>query len=279
MPDDFPLVVTRPWGLVMSHHRLGAIAARQASCFSTAQADRCGFDDGRRRRMVRDGFWERLGYGVYAISGSVDSPERRLWAAWLAVGPAAAFSFEAGLWQWDMSPGKRFPGPQLLVPASSSVRRRGIETHRTSDFADLRTPLRRGLPTVTPMRALVDAATSLPIGEVEEAYDRGVGRKLISPLTVLGELDRWGRHGQYRLDFYWAEARLAVEVHGWDFHSSPKAVARDFRRRNRICLDDVLVLDYTYSQIVYEPQEVLKELNARLRPTLFDGDGRAGIVV
>jgi very-short-patch-repair endonuclease len=42
--------------------------------------------------------------------------------------------------------------------------------------------------------------------------------------------------GRFRVDFAWPDRRIAVEVDGGAAHASPKALARDLRRQNRLLL-------------------------------------------
>src|SRR5581483_7213365 len=46
----------------------------------------------------------------------------------------------------------------------------------------------------------------------------------------------FGEHGEYRIDFFWADADVVVEVDGRSVHGSPRARRRDFRKQNRIVI-------------------------------------------
>lgn len=298
----------------MSETALAGLAGRQAGAFSAEQAEVCGYDKHRRTREVRRGRWRRPYVGVYTVAGSPDTPEQRLWAAWLALAPDAAVSHVSGLWLWDCGPA----APErrdLTVPLGRSRTRRGIEIHQASDFFRLRIPRRRGLRVTTPMRCLVDAAPILGPEGILEAYDRAVGRKLVTPAAMLGEVNRltptrrggagilrailhdagvgaerspsyleaksrrrfkraglpepvveleWLANGRFRLDFTWTDLGLVVEVDGWECHSSSAAKSRDERRRNKIVLTDVFVLNYTYDRILYEGTAVTAEVEAAM---------------
>jgi very-short-patch-repair endonuclease len=64
-------------------------------------------------------------------------------------------------------------------------------------------------------------------------------------------IDRW------RLDFYWPEAGLVVEVDGGDFHSSRPRIERDHRKDAELRNRGIEVLRFTGRQIVREIEFVL----------------------
>ncbi|MET1004977.1 MAG: DUF559 domain-containing protein [Propionibacteriaceae bacterium] len=82
------------------------------------------------------------------------------------------------------------------------------------------------------------------------------------PLPLVGQT--------YYLDFAFPEARLAVEIDGRSFHSSPEAFERDRWRQNDIVLAGWRVLRFTPAMLEQQPHVViavirraLQELDAR----------------
>lgn len=77
----------------------------------------------------------------------------------------------------------------------------------------------------------------------------------------------FGKHGEYRLDFYWPEADLVIEVDGWSIHATPAARRRDFRKQNRIVIANRWILRYDWYDIEVEADrtatEVLEAYRAR----------------
>jgi hypothetical protein len=69
--------------------------------------------------------------------------------------------------------------------------------------------------------------------------------------------------GLFRFDILLAVG-LAMEVDGFAYHSSPEAKARDARRRNRIRMGGTFVLEYSWVDIVREPERVSREVLAAL---------------
>jgi len=72
----------------------------------------------------------------------------------------------------------------------------------------------------------------------------------------------WGDDGEYRLDFYWPQFRLVVEVDGWSFHASDTARGHDLRRQNKLVLAGLPPLRYTWRDIVRDQRRVRAELAA-----------------
>lgn len=66
--------------------------------------------------------------------------------------------------------------------------------------------------------------------------------------------------GAYRLDLAWPEIRLAIEVDGYRWHSSPERMSNDATRRNRLQRAGWTVLVYTWRDLVTEPSRVAREI-------------------
>lgn len=70
----------------------------------------------------------------------------------------------------------------------------------------------------------------------------------------------WGDDGEYRLDFYWPQFALVVEVDGWSFHASDAARRHDLRRQNKLVLAGLGPLRYTWADIVRDGGRVVREV-------------------
>ncbi len=70
---------------------------------------------------------------------------------------------------------------------------------------------------------------------------------------------------EYRLDFAWPDGRLAVEVDGYAWHSSPDQMRRDQRRRNSLIQSGWIVLVYTWRDVTEEPRRVGEQISAAYR--------------
>jgi hypothetical protein len=71
----------------------------------------------------------------------------------------------------------------------------------------------------------------------------------------------WGKEGEWRLDFYWADLHLCIEVDGWSVHASEAARRRDHRKQNRVTIDGNMVLRYDWFDIVKDYKRTARELN------------------
>jgi len=70
----------------------------------------------------------------------------------------------------------------------------------------------------------------------------------------------FGEHGEYRLDFYWPEADLVVEVDGWSIHANPIARRSDFRKQNRIVIGNHWILRYDWVDVVEDADRTAAEI-------------------
>jgi hypothetical protein len=70
----------------------------------------------------------------------------------------------------------------------------------------------------------------------------------------------FGEDGEYRLDFFWPEADLVVEVDGWCIHATPWARRRDFRKQNRIVIGNHWILRYDWVDVVEDADRTAAEI-------------------
>jgi very-short-patch-repair endonuclease len=71
-----------------------------------------------------------------------------------------------------------------------------------------------------------------------------------------------GPDGEYRLDFAYADRKLAIEVDGYVWHFSPDHLKRDHSRRNRLQAAGWRVLVYTWRDVTQDPGRVASEIAA-----------------
>ena len=90
--------------------------------------------------------------------------------------------------------------------------------------------------------------------------------------TLLGLIDQAGlprplvNHplGPYQLDFYWPDARLAVEVDGYGAHSGRKAFEHDRLRDQRLAALGIITIRITWWQLELEPMAVMVRVGQAL---------------
>jgi very-short-patch-repair endonuclease len=59
------------------------------------------------------------------------------------------------------------------------------------------------------------------------------------------------------VDFYWPDQRLAVEIDGATYHSSPRAFARDRRRNGKLFDAGIRVMRVAWEDIQKHPERLL----------------------
>jgi very-short-patch-repair endonuclease len=110
-----------------------------------------------------------------------------------------------------------------------------------------------------PRRAGVGLLRALLSGEAAPALTRSQAEERFLALVRKAHLALPEANvgvGGYEADFLWRSQRLAVEVDGFEFHSSRRAFTRDRRRDSILSLKGLRVLRITWSQIVEEPEAV-----------------------
>jgi very-short-patch-repair endonuclease len=68
---------------------------------------------------------------------------------------------------------------------------------------------------------------------------------------------QWGR---FELDFFWREARLAVETDGYAFHSSRHQLERDHQRDLELQAAGVMIVRFSWRQVRDEPELVVAQI-------------------
>jgi very-short-patch-repair endonuclease len=63
--------------------------------------------------------------------------------------------------------------------------------------------------------------------------------------------------GQYELDTLWRDARVVVELDGYEFHSSRAAFDRDRARDAELQASGFVVLRFTWRQVKHRPELVI----------------------
>ncbi|MGH9178768.1 MAG: type IV toxin-antitoxin system AbiEi family antitoxin domain-containing protein [Acidimicrobiales bacterium] len=67
-----------------------------------------------------------------------------------------------------------------------------------------------------------------------------------------------------RVDFAYPELRLAIEVDGWETHSSPRELQYDLDRQNALVAAGWIVLRFTWVDVVRRPAKVAARIRAAL---------------
>ncbi len=68
------------------------------------------------------------------------------------------------------------------------------------------------------------------------------------------------RLGGYQLDVAFPDVKVAIEVDGWAFHSSPDKFEGDRARQNQIVLLGWTVLRFTWLDLTTTPERVIAEV-------------------
>ncbi len=138
--------------------QLYQVAEDQAGYFSLPQAQHLGLRRSQIYREVARGKFLQLGGGVYRFVQFPASRFEEIHAAVLRAGPAAVVGFQTALYVYTLS--DIIPDEiHLILPATSSRRRPGIQVH-TTRLEPQEVHRYDGLPITTVERTIVDCAFS-----------------------------------------------------------------------------------------------------------------------
>ncbi len=174
---------------------LRELAAGQHGVVTYRQARQHGLSAKAVRWRVEAGDWERCHEGVYRVAGAPPTPEQRLLAAVLAVGPDAVASHRSAAWLWGLA---RFTPHALEVAVARPRHPRpdGVLVHRSTDLVPRHTTVTRGIRVTTPARTVVDLGAVVPPPTVVRAMEQWASERLLSVVEVEVLRDEVGRQGR-----------------------------------------------------------------------------------
>lgn len=148
---------------------------------------------------------------------------------------------------------------QELRHALDESERRGLITRASIEAMLARNPGRKG---ATPLRAELDKMLGVDPPWTQSELQRAMlalirENGLPEPKTEVPL-------GAYRVDLYWPEHRLALELDGYEFHKGRKVFRSDRRKDGKLKIKGIDVFRVTEDRIRYEPDELLGDVTALL---------------
>jgi len=173
------------------YNQLYIIAEDQGGYFAASQARDLGFSWDRLSKNVKSGKFSRAAHGVYRFVQFPDTPHEDLFIACLKAGPKSVVSHESALSFYDLT--DVLPHEiHLIVPRTSSVRRKGIRQH-TNRLEEGDVTSRGGLPITTVTRTLVDVSTAgLASEQVKLGIRQAVQRGMVTMKMLWDQAKRRG---------------------------------------------------------------------------------------
>lgn len=253
--------------------QVARLAARDHGVVATSELLRCGVTYGGIHRRARAGRLHRIHQGVYAVGHAAISQAGRWVAAVKASGAGALLSYQSAGLLWELL--THYAGPiHITVPITRSPSpTRDVIVHRSRTLEARDTTCRDRIPVTTPLRTLRDLKRVLPREQWEAAVDRARSKGyditgLVDEPPTRSVLERrflrlCRRHripaprvnvrvGGFVVDFVWLEARLIVEVDGYEFHRGRDSFESDRARDAKLLAQGYQVLRFTYRQVTQE---------------------------
>jgi very-short-patch-repair endonuclease len=277
---------------------------RQDGVISLAQATAAGLSPRAVRDRVASGRWERLHPTVYRATDRPLTDTARVRAVALWAGPRTAVSGLAAAWWLEIADRCPPTIEVTAARDRQPGRRPGVRVRRrTLSESDL-VVVRSVCVTDLPLTALEAAVALGPDGAalldralqrqvrfpaVYRAHCRNLGRygsraagallvaaadraaseaeRLLVRVLRGAGLTGWRLGyvvGGFVLDVAFAEARVAIEVDGWAWHSDALRRRQDLRRQNAVVLAGWTVLRFSWDDLAHRPRAVLAEITMAL---------------
>jgi very-short-patch-repair endonuclease len=271
---------------------IARIATNQHGVVSAEQIRSAHLSPAGVTRRLAAGRLHRIHRRVYAVGHPKLSETGRWMAAVLACGEGAVLSHlsAAALWGIRRSSAATV---HVTVPSTSGKRRRdGILLHRSSTLTASSSTRHDGIHVTNPSRTLADIRPLLspaqfnavvrearfrrlpvgdPFGEAGGSATARTRTELEHRMLALcrrhhrlPQPDVNVKIDRYEVDFLWRDARLIVEVDGWDTHRTRSAFEEDRARDARLKVLGYDVLRFTWRQVADRPKTVARTVRLRL---------------
>lgn len=275
---------------------LDAHLRRHDGVITLAQAQLCGLSRHAVDRRVRSGRWLRCAPGVFFVDDRPFTDAARVRAAVWSFGPRATASGLAAAW-WHELTRFVPETVEVTVPRVSNHRRRPGTRLRRRDLDPHDVVERNNLRVTALPLTVVEAATRrgggaklmdhalqrhLELAQLWRAHLRNKGRygspatrrllhaaqdgarsqaeRLLLKLLRAAGLTGWKTNypvAGYKVDVAFVEARVAIEVDGWAFHTDSEVFQIDRERQNAIALAGWNVLRFTWLDLTEYPDRVI----------------------
>jgi very-short-patch-repair endonuclease len=288
---------------MVANRALLALLARQDGLITTVQAAECGLSERALQRRALDEGWRRVASRVFLAAGHRFTVRGRIRAAGLWAGDRGVISGPAAAW-WHGMLAMIPAWIEVTVPRRLGLRGYPGVRIRRRDLPAPDAVLSDGIwCTAAPLTAL-ETAIALPDGsafldrvlqkhvrfeDLYQAYCRNMGARGGARVAVLlvGAADRadsvaerllisllresgltgWesGRPFElWTIDVAFPEAKLAIEVDGWAWHTDVDRFRADRRKGNALVRAGWQLLRFTWHDLTNRPAYVIAEIRAAL---------------
>ncbi|MBS1863186.1 MAG: type IV toxin-antitoxin system AbiEi family antitoxin domain-containing protein [Actinobacteria bacterium] len=238
-------------------------------------------------RRVEAGRLHRLHRGVYAVGHRSLSWRGRWMAGVLAAGDGAVLSHASAAALWGYLRPIRGPVQVTVAAAARRESRSGLQIHRSRTLAPHHLTRRHGIAVTTPARTIADIRGTVEpylfrraLRQAELAGHSVPHLDLVKrsrsdlELLFLALCDAHAiprplvnhRVAGRRVDFFWAERRVAVETDSWEYHRGSVALEDDHARDLALRARGIAVRRYTGAQLEAAPDAVAADLREVLGP-------------
>jgi len=202
-----------------TEQRIAQIAHLQRGRVARRQLIAAGISDSTVDWLVSQHRLIRRVRGVFAVGHSAHVELERETEALLAVREGAVLSHYSAAGLWGLCAPRA--DVEVLVRDGRSSRMPGVVVHRSRILESRDVRVKRGLPVVSPARALLDIAPTATARQLELAFDRGIAERTLRLSQVRDLLARAGGHG--------GRARLAALL-GREFGASTVTASQNEER-------------------------------------------------
>ncbi|MBJ7339897.1 type IV toxin-antitoxin system AbiEi family antitoxin domain-containing protein [Mycolicibacterium sp.] len=272
---------------------------RHDGVVTLSQAQQCGLSRFAVNRRVRSGHWRQCARGVFFVDDRPFTDAARIRAAVWSNGDRAAATGLAAAWWLGLTRFAPDLVEVTVPRVSNHIRRPGIRLRRR-DLAPADVIERNGLRVTTLPLTVVEAAARrgggpklvdqalqrhTDLSALWAAHLRNKGRhgspaarrllqaadvgarseaeRLMIRLLRAGKITGWKVNQRvvgYEVDVLFRDAKVAIEIDGFAFHSGADDFQHDRIKQNAIALAGYQVLRFTWLDLVEYPDRVLKEV-------------------
>lgn len=169
--------------------RIARIAGRQDNVIALEQLLAAGLGHDAVAYRVNARTMQRLHRGVFLLGAAPPTPMARARAAIMACGAGAVLSHRSAAELYSLLPGTA-DGVDVTVVGRNPGAHSGVRLHRPRTLARHDVTSVRGIPVTSVARTVADLAATESTREVEQAFQEGLYRRVVTPRAVLAVIER-----------------------------------------------------------------------------------------
>lgn len=151
-----------------------------------------------------------------------------------------------------------------VVTNATGVRDTPVIVHQCLDLTEAEIVERNGIRVTDVARTIIDIGVPAGIKATQIVLDGALRREMTTLREVAGRIHRYGKKGRRGIG---PARRLVVELDSEKYHTDPESFRADRRRQNELVGSGLVILRFTWWDVMAAPDYVVATVSQALRMT------------